>query len=67
VVGIQAQQVALNTEVSFVMVPDPRGNQDRAANVKILNIGFEAKQLSMLQGQHYLITSSAAAACTSLV
>jgi len=43
--------VALNDEVSFVMVPDPRGNQDRAANVKILNTGFAADQLSMLSGQ----------------
>ena len=43
--------MALNDEVSFVMVPDPRGNQDRAANVQILNTGFAADQLSMLSGQ----------------
>jgi len=42
--------VALNGEVSFVMVPDPRGNQDRAANVQVLNTGFAADQLSMLSG-----------------
>ncbi|KAL0042476.1 hypothetical protein WJX79_001033 [Trebouxia sp. C0005] len=48
--GVQGQQVALNDEVSFVMVPDPRGNQDRAANVEILNTGFAADQLSMLSG-----------------
>ena len=50
VVGPQGQQVALNAEVSFVMVPDPRGNQDRAANVQILNAPFAADQLNMLPG-----------------
>ena len=51
VVGGHTQQVALNSEVSYVMVPDPRGNQDRAANVQILNTKFVADQLSMLPGQ----------------
>lgn len=50
VVGGHTQQVALNSEVSYVMVPDPRGNQDRAANVQILNTKFVADQLSMLPG-----------------
>ena len=51
VVGAQSQQVALNSEVSFVMVPDPRGHQDRAANVQILQVAFAAEQLSMLTGK----------------
>ena len=62
--------MALNDEVSFVMVPDPRGNQDRAANVEILNTAFAADQLSMLSGQlgHFLcfkvLSSPAICSCS---
>ena len=58
VVGAQSQQVALNTEVSFVMVPDPRGHQDRAANVQMLQTAFAADQLSMLSGTVVLLHDS---------
>ncbi len=64
--GGLGQQVALNDEVSFVMVPDPRGNQDRAANVQILNTGFAADQLSMLSGQLGRLLCCELLACSAI-
>lgn len=45
VVGISAHAIPLNREVSFVMVPDPRGRQDVAANVQLLPSTLQADQL----------------------
>lgn len=51
--GSSSQAIPLNAEVSYVMVPDPRGNQDRAANVQVLSDEAAGDQLSTLSG-HFL-------------
>lgn len=47
----QTQQVGLNSEVSFVMVPDPGGRQDRAAHVQVLSFPTGTDHLSVLPGE----------------
>ena len=44
------QPIALNAEVSYIMVPDPRGNQDRAANVQVLGDEAAGDQFTTLSG-----------------
>ena len=50
VVGTSAHAIPLNREVSFVMVPDPRGRDDVAANVQLLPSTFQADQLAPKPG-----------------
>ncbi|KAL3144539.1 hypothetical protein ABBQ32_004270 [Trebouxia sp. C0010 RCD-2024] len=50
VLGGSSQLVPLNAEVSFIMVPDPRGNQDRAANVQVLSDEAAGDQFNTLPG-----------------
>ena len=52
VLGAASQAIALNAEVSYVMVPDPRGNQDRAANVQVLSDEAAGDHSTTLSG-HY--------------
>jgi len=53
VVGGSSQPVPLNAEVSFIMVPDPRGNQDRAANVQVLADEAAGDQFNTLSGKPF--------------
>ena len=50
VLGGASQATALNAEVSYIMVPDPRGNQDRAANVQVLSDEAAGDQFTTLSG-----------------
>ncbi|KAL3155007.1 hypothetical protein ABBQ38_011531 [Trebouxia sp. C0009 RCD-2024] len=53
VVGGSSQLVPLNAEVSFIMVPDPRGNQDRATNVQVLGDEAAGDQFNTLPGMRH--------------
>ena len=43
--GLPPHAIPLNGEVSFVMVADPRGRQDLAANVQMLPHALQVDQL----------------------
>ena len=49
-IGLPLNSVPLNAEVSYVMVPDPRGRQDMAAKIRILPYTLNTEQLTVVAG-----------------